>query len=127
MRPVRSLAICRNDDLSYFVTHPCHPPIFNDEATGAGRKDHFGGIAAKQGIVNALMQGPEAYYALGEQVGRAIDAPVVRSRRVRIEQMTLLEPGLSETVVASLLSVMKDDWKRVFEPEEISACIQRTT
>ena len=45
-------------DLTYFVTHPCHPPIFNDETEMAAKKDHFGGIAAKQHIVNALMQGP---------------------------------------------------------------------
>ena len=170
-------------DVTYFVTHPCHPPIFNDEDTEAGRNDHFGGIAAKQGIVNALMQGPEEHYDLGEKVGKAIYAPVVRSHRVTVEQMALLEPGLSETVVASLLDVMKeamdevvsrgvpeeaardfllghmnilaavtfghvngvfsdacnlaikfgkpvlmrDDWKRVFEPDEIAASIQRIT
>src|SRR5689334_13922700 len=50
-------------DLTYFVTHPCHPPIFNDETEMAAKKDHFGGIAAKQHIVNALMQGPESAYA----------------------------------------------------------------
>jgi hypothetical protein len=55
-------------DITYFVTHPCHPPIFNDETDPAAKADHFGGIAAKQHIVNALMQGPEAHYALGEEV-----------------------------------------------------------
>ena len=50
-------------DLTYFVTHPCHPPIFNDETDMAAKKDHFGGIAAKQHIVSALMQGPEEHYA----------------------------------------------------------------
>lgn len=171
------------EDVTYFVTHPCHPPIYNDETTQAGRKDYFGGIAAQQGIVNALMQGPEAHYALGEKVGRAIYAPVARSHRVTVEQMALLEPGLSETVCASLLDVMReamdevvrrgvpkeaardfllghmnilgavifeevdgvfsdacnkaiefgkpvlmrDDWKRVFEPDEIAASIQRIT
>lgn len=171
------------EDITYFVTHPCHPPIFNDEDTPEGRNDHFGGIAAKQGIVNAIMQGPDEHYALGEKVGRSIYAPVVRSHRVTVEQMALLEPGLSETVVASLLDVMreardevvargvpkeaaqdfllghmnilaavtfghvdgvfsdacnqaikfgkpvlmKDDWKRVFEPDEIAASIERIT
>ncbi|SMX51149.1 phosphogluconate dehydrogenase C-terminal domain-containing protein [Actibacterium lipolyticum] len=171
------------DDVSYFVTHPCHPPIYNDETTAEGRKDYFGGIAAQQGIVNALMQGPDEHYALGEKVGRAIYAPVARSYRVTVEQMALLEPGLSETVCASLLDVMReamdevvargvpkdaardfllghmnilgavifdeidgvfsdacnkaitfgkpmlmrDDWKRVFEPDEIAASIQRIT
>lgn len=32
----------------------------------------------------------------------------MRSHRVSVEQMALLEPGLSETVRASLLMVMKD-------------------
>ena len=171
------------DDITYFVTHPCHPPIFNDETDMEAKRDYFGGIAAKQGIVNALMQGPESDYELGEKVGKTIYAPVVRSHRVSVEGMALLEPGLSETVVASLLDVMReamdevvargvskdaardfllghmnilgavifdevdgvfsdacnkaiefgkpalmrDDWKKVFEPEEIAASIDRIT
>ncbi len=170
-------------DITYFVTHPCHPPIFNDETASEAKRDFFGGVAAKQGVVNALMQGPEAHYAVGEAVAQAIFAPVVRSHRVTVEQMAMLEPGLSETVVASLLVVMreamdecvargvpqaaardfllghmnilaavifdeqpgvfsdacnkaiefgkpvlmKDDWKRVFEWDEITASIQRIT
>ncbi len=173
----------KRDDVTYFVSHPCHPPIFNNETTEAGRKDYFGGIAAQQGIVNALMQGPEADYDLGEAVGKAIYAPVARSHRVTVEQMALLEPGLSETVCASLLDIMReamdevvdrgvpkeaardfllghmnilgavifgevdgvfsdacnkaiefgkptlmrDDWKRVFEADEIAASIERIT
>ena len=170
-------------DLTYFVTHPCHPPIFNDETDPAAKRDFFGGIAAKQHIVSALMQGPEEAYVLGEEIAKVIWAPVMRSHRVTVEQMALLEPGLSETVCASLLVVMreamdecvargvpkeaardfllghmnvlgavifeetpgvfsdacnkaiefgkpvlmKDDWKRVFEPEEIAASIKRIT
>jgi hypothetical protein len=173
----------QRDDLTYFVTHPCHPPIFNDETTPEGRKDHFGGIAAKQHIVNALMQGPENDYAKGEELAKVIWAPVMRSHRVTVDQMALLEPGLSETVCASLLDVMReamdevvargvprdaardfllghmnvlgavifkevegvfsdacnkaiqfgkpalmrDDWKKVFEPDEIAASIRRIT
>jgi hypothetical protein len=170
-------------DLTYFVTHPCHPPIFNDETDMSAKRDFFGGIAAKQHIVSALMQGPESAYAVGEEIAKVIWAPVMRSHRVTVDQMALLEPGLSETVCASLLVVMreamdecvrrgvpkeaardfllghmnvlgavifeetpgvfsdacnkaiefgkpvlmKDDWKRVFEPEEIAASIQRIT
>ncbi len=170
-------------DLTYFVTHPCHPPIFNDETDMAAKKDHFGGVAAKQHIVNALMQGPEEHYALGEEVARTIWKPVMRSHRVTVEQIALLEPGLSETVCATLLDVMREamdevvargvpaeaardfllghlnilgavifkeregvfsdacnkaiefgkpvlmrpDWKRVFEPDEIAASIRRIT
>lgn len=95
-------------DITYFITHPCHPPIFNDETDLAAKADHFGGIAAKQHIVNALMQGPESHYALGEEVARAIWAPVMRSHRISVEHMAILEPGLSETVCATLLSAMRD-------------------
>jgi hypothetical protein len=173
----------KRDDLVYFVTHPCHPPIFNDESDSAAQKDHFGGIAAKQHIVSALMQGPDSAYAQGEEIAKLIWAPVMRSHRVTVEQMALLEPGLSETVCASLLDVMREamdevvrrgvppeaardfllghmnvlgavifkevegvfsdacnkaiqfgkpalmqpDWKKVFEPKEIAASIQRIT
>ena len=95
-------------DLTYFVTHPCHPPIFNDETDMAAKRDHFGGVAAKQHIVSALMQGPESAYGLGEEIARVIWAPVMRSHRVTVEQMALLEPGLSETVAATLLVIMRE-------------------
>ncbi len=173
----------KRSDLVYFVTHPCHPPVFNDETDLEAKRDYFGGIAAKQHIVNSLMQGPESAYALGERIAKLIWAPVMRSHRVTVEQMALLEPGLSETVCATLLVVMREameevvsrgvpeqaardfllghinvlasaifkereglfsdacnkaiefgmpalmrpDWKRVFEPEEIAASIQRIT
>jgi hypothetical protein len=170
-------------DLTYFVTHPCHPPIFNDETDMAAKRDHFGGLFAKQHIVSALMQGPEEAYGLGEEIAKVIWSPVMRSHRVTVEQMAMLEPGLSETVCASLLVVMKqamdecvkrgvpeeaardfllghmnvlgavifgevqgvfsdacnkaiefgvpalmrDDWKKVFEPQEIAESIRRIT
>lgn len=95
-------------DITYFVTHPCHPPIWNDEDTPEGRADHFGGVAAKQGVVNALMQGPREHYALGDSIARAVYAPVARSHEVTVRQMAMLEPGLSETVCASLLAVMRE-------------------
>lgn len=173
----------KRDDLTYFVTHPCHPPIFNDETVTAAKRDFFGGVHAKQHIVSALMQGPESAYALGEEIAKVIWAPVMRSHRVTVEQMALLEPGLSETVCASLLVVMRDamneviargvpaeaardfllghmnvlgavifkevegvfsdacnkaiefgvpalmrdDWKKVFEPQEIADSIRRIT
>lgn len=101
------------EDITYFVTHPCHPPIFNDETDMAAKRDFFGGIAAKQGIVNALMQGPEEDYALGDRVARTLYAPVARSHRVTLEGMALLEPGLSETVCASLLVVMREAMEEV--------------
>lgn len=95
-------------DLTYFITHPCHPPIFNDEITPAAKHDFFGGIAAKQHIVCALMQGPEEAYALGETISRQIYAPVMRAHRVTVEQMAILEPILSETVTGTCLTVIRE-------------------
>ncbi|MBE7210119.1 MAG: NAD(P)-binding domain-containing protein [Gluconacetobacter diazotrophicus] len=98
----------KRDDITIFVTHPCHPPIFNDEVEPEARGDYFGGIAAKQHIVCALMQGPEEHYALGEQIARELWAPVMRSHRVTVEQMAVLEPVLSETVTATCLTVIRE-------------------
>jgi D-apionate oxidoisomerase len=98
----------KRDDVTYFVTHPCHPPIYNDETDSKAKRDFFGGVAAKQHIVSALMQGPESDFARGEEVAKTIWAPVMRSHRVTVEQMAILEPGLSETLCASLLDVMRE-------------------
>ncbi|UUZ72349.1 NAD(P)-binding domain-containing protein [Polaromonas sp. P1(28)-8] len=95
-------------DLVYFVAHPCHPPIFNDESTSEARRDFFGGAHAKQSIVSALMQGTDADFELGEAVAKVIYQPILRSYRLTVEQMALLEPGLSETVCATLLDVMRE-------------------
>jgi D-apionate oxidoisomerase len=95
-------------DISYFIVHPCHPPIVNDEVEPAARHDFWGGIAAKQHIVCALMQGGEADYALGEQVARRMFAPVMKAYRVTVEQMAILEPAMSETVILTCMFVMKE-------------------
>lgn len=95
-------------DLTYFVAHPCHPPIFSADLRKDGVPDFFGGGHAPQSVVSALMQGPQEAFALGEEVAQAIYAPILRSYRVTVEQMALLEPGLSETVCATLLDVMRE-------------------
>ena len=95
-------------DLVYFVAHPCHPSIFHPRVHQEGDPDYFGGLKAPQSIVNALMQGPDDAYALGENIAKTIYQPVLRSYRVTVEQMALLEPGLSETVCATLLDVMRE-------------------
>jgi len=100
-------------DVTYFVTHPCHPPIFNDETAMDAKRDFFGGVAARQAIVSALMQGPEEHFAVGEEIAKTIFQPILRSHRVSVEGMALLEPGLSETVCATLLVVMKEAMEEV--------------
>jgi hypothetical protein len=95
-------------DVTYFVTHPCHPPIFNDEIDEKAKNDFFGGIYAKQHIVCALMQGPEEHYALCEEIARTIYKPVMRAHRCTVEDIAFLEPALSETVGITLCLAMKE-------------------
>src|SRR5512140_2925223 len=95
-------------DITIFVCHPCHPPVVNDETDPEARMDFFGAIKAKQHVVAALMQGPEDDYARGEAVVRAIFAPVMNVYRVTVEQMAILEPALSETVVLTFMVIMRE-------------------
>jgi hypothetical protein len=92
-------------DLTYFVGHPCHPPLFNEEIERAARFDFHGGIA-KQSIVCALMQGPESDYALGEEICRVMWSPILRAHRVTVEQLAILEPGLSEMIAMPFVETM---------------------
>jgi hypothetical protein len=96
------------EDVTYFVTHPCHPSIFNYEDSKEKQNDFFGGVAARQHIVCALMQGPEEHYAQCEAVARAIYAPVERAHRCTVEQIAILEPALSETVGATMCLALRE-------------------
>jgi D-apionate oxidoisomerase len=171
------------DDLAYFVTHPCHPSVFSYDLTPEERRDFFGGIKAPQNIVSALMHGEGADFARGEEIARKMYGPVIRSHRVTVEQMAILEPALSETTSQTCLQVVREaldeaisrgvpaeaardfilghlniqlaiifgevnvrfsdgalkamdrardqiikpDWKKVFEPENIRACLEEIT
>lgn len=96
------------EDLTYFVSHPCHPPVFNEETTPEGRTDWFGGVHAAQSIVSALHQGPEEHFAVGEEIAKDMYGPIIRSHRITVEQMAILEPALVETFAATLVSAMKE-------------------
>lgn len=95
-------------DVTYFCTHPCHPHILEAHESVAAQQDYFGGIAAPQGIVCALIQGPEAHYALCESIAKVIYKPVSRSHRCTLENIAVLEPALSETVAATLCLALRD-------------------
>jgi hypothetical protein len=98
----------KRDDVGYFATHPSHPSVFNWEPDEKSHFDYFGGIAAKQTIVCALIQGKEEDYERGEALARVIYGPVTKSHRITIEQMGILEPALSETFGAAMVTVMKE-------------------
>ena len=95
-------------DITYFATHPCHPSVFNWEPKESAHFDYFGGIAARQSIVCALIQGPEGHYRTGENIAKVIYGPVTKSIRVTIEQMGILEPALSETFCGAMITVIKE-------------------
>lgn len=95
-------------DITYFVSHPCHPSVFEHFSTEAEINDFFGGTHARHAIVCALMQGPEEDYLRGERIARDIFAPVTRSHRITVEQMAILEPAMAETVVIALVRTMRE-------------------
>ncbi len=96
------------EDVGCFVTHPCHPPVFNDETDLEAKRDFFGGVRAKQHIVCALMQGPESDYERGVKVAREMYKPVMNAHRITVEQMAILEPGLTETTSQTCLRVVRE-------------------
>lgn len=97
-----------NPNLTWFITHPCHPPIFSDEVDPLAQRDFFGGEHAKQHIVCCLAEGPEEAYAAGEELARTIYKPVMNSHRCSVEQMAILEPVLSETVLGTCLTMLRE-------------------
>jgi hypothetical protein len=98
----------QRSEVTYFVTHPCHPPLFGFEIDPEAQRDFFGGHKAAQAIVCALMQGPESHYAMCEEVARTIFAPVSRAHRCTLENLAVLEPAMSETCAATLCAALKD-------------------
>lgn len=96
------------NDITYFITHPCHPPVFSEESDPKAHRDFFGGEFARQHIVCCLAQGPEEAYTPAEQIAKTIYKPVMRSHRCTVEQMAILEPALSETVLATCLTILRE-------------------
>lgn len=94
-------------DISYFVTHPCHPSVFDHFSTELERSDFFGGVHARQAIVCALMQGPEEHYVLGETLAKEFYGPVSRCHRITVPQMAILEPTMAETCGIALVRALR--------------------
>ena len=100
------------DDLTYFVAHPCHPPLFNDDVAPEKRSDWFGGVNASQHVVCALYHGPAEDYDKGAQIATDMygneRCPVIKTHRITVEQMAILEPALVETFAAAMIQSIKD-------------------
>jgi hypothetical protein len=96
------------DDLTYFISHPSHPSVFNWESTEEAQSDYFGGTLARQTVVCAHFMGDESRYDECEQLAIAMYAPVRKSFRITAEQMGLLEPALVETLCSTLQVIVKE-------------------
>jgi hypothetical protein len=108
-------------DCTFVVTHPCHPGMFTEQETPEAKADMFGGVAAKQDIVIALLQGKEEKFRVAEEICRQMFAPVVKAYRITVAQMAILEPAMAEVVSASCATLMKealDEAVRRGVPEE---------
>jgi D-apionate oxidoisomerase len=105
----------KRDDVSFFISHPAHPSVFNWEPTPEAQKDFFGGTLAKQVIVCTLLHGPESDYTKGEELAKTMYAPVKKSYRITVEQMALLEPALVETLSATCLAIVKEGMDEVIK------------
>jgi len=103
----------KREDITYFISHPCHPPLFGEETDLAAQRDWFGGVKAKQNIVCSLHHGPEKDYAKGEVIARTIFAPVLRAHRLTTEQMAVLEPALVETLALTCFMVIHEAMEEV--------------
>lgn len=96
------------EDCTFVVTHPCHPPLFGEQDSQEARDDLFGGVAAKQDIVIALLQGEESNFLTSQQICIEMFSPVVKCHRITVEQMAILEPAAAEVVAASAACIMKE-------------------
>jgi pyrroline-5-carboxylate reductase len=96
------------DDCTFVVTHPCHPPLFGERNTPEEKADLFGGTAAAQDIVIALLSGGEDKFLWAEELCKHIFAPVVNAHRITVEHMAILEPAAAEVVIAMCATVMKE-------------------
>ena len=96
------------DDCTFVVTHPCHPSFFIEQETSEARQDYFGGIAGKQDIVMAKIQGDDANFAEARTISEQMFAPVANSFVMGIRDIAFLEPTLVEILGASTLYAMAE-------------------
>ena len=107
--------ILRRDDISCFVTHPTHPPLYSlmEEEDPAARRDYWGGGLARQALVFAMAWGQEEDATLVQQVATDMFAPISACHRITVQQMALLEPALSETLTNGCVSLIHEGLGKV--------------
>jgi len=107
----------KREDVSCFVCHPTHPPVFSllSESDPAARKDYWGGGLATQALVFAIAWGTNEEADLVETIATEMFAPISQSHRITVEQMALLEPALSETLINGCVEVITQGLQKVID------------
>jgi len=114
--------ILLRNDCTFVVVHPCHPTLFGEYTTPEELYDKWGGVAANQDIVIALIQGTEENYQIAEEISKCMFAPVEKAYRITVEQMVLLEPAMVEVVAHPAIFLMKEAMEEAMKrgvPEEV--------
>ena len=109
--------IPHRDDVSCFVTHPTHPPLYSllEETSAEARRDYWGGGIAHQALVFAVAWGSEEDAERVQQLATDMFAPISASHRITVDQMAMLEPALSETLTNGCISVIREGLQKVID------------
>jgi hypothetical protein len=94
-------------EITQVITHPCHPPFFTEQRTVEARSDYFGGTA-EQDILVSFVEGSEEVFAEAIEICKSMFSPVRDVYRVTPKEFALLEPAMSEIVVATAATLMKE-------------------
>jgi D-apionate oxidoisomerase len=107
--------IPHRDDVNCYVTHPTHPPLYSllEEESPEARRDYWGGGLARQALVFAVGWGDEGPAQRVERLAMDMFAPVLRSHRITVDQMAMLEPALSETLTNGCVALIREGMERV--------------
>jgi hypothetical protein len=105
------------EDISCFVTHPTHPPLYSlmEETSPEARRDYWGGGLAHQALVFAVAWGGEEDADLVQQVATDMFAPISASHRITVSQMAMLEPALSETLTNGCIALIAEGLQKVVD------------
>jgi ketol-acid reductoisomerase len=104
----------RREGVTQMIAHPCHPPFFTEQSTPEARRDYFGGVAT-QDLIVALIEGSRESFDLGVTLCKAVFGPVRKAHEVTAEQFALLEPAMSEMIVATAARLMRESLDAAIE------------
>jgi hypothetical protein len=107
--------IPHRDDVSCFVTHPTHPPLYSlmEETSPEARRDYWGGGIAHQALVFAVAWGSDDDAALVQRLATDMFAPISAGHRITVQQMAMLEPALSETLTNGCIALIHEGLEKV--------------